>query len=54
MSQIIKLEDRRRKVAQADIGSAVIVVKSIDGQRIECINVDALTAVERRKFLSKK
>jgi hypothetical protein len=53
VSQIISLEDHRRKINQHNECSA-IVLKSVDGDLIECVNVDALSVIEQQKFLSRK
>jgi hypothetical protein len=50
MAEIISFEDHKQQRSR----DSSIVEKVIDGEIVECVNVDALTAIEQQKFLSRK
>ena len=48
MSEVVHLEDRRCK----DKGDYPIIKKMVDGEIIECVNLDTLTPAQYSKYLS--
>jgi hypothetical protein len=49
MSEIIQLEERRRPMTT---NNPALIKKIVDGETIECVNVDALTPAERLKYFA--
>jgi hypothetical protein len=49
MSEVVHLGDRKRKAHGNDYP---IIKKIVDGEIIECVNLDALTPAQYKKYLS--
>lgn len=49
MSNLIRLDDRRRKKNERDRG---VVEKIIDGEKIEYIDLESLSSLERNQLLN--
>jgi ABC-type transporter MlaC component len=48
MSNIVQLADRRRAISQNN----QIIKKLVDGEIVECVNLDSLTPAELSKYFS--
>lgn len=53
MADIIRLEDRRRKPTPTDgCRDSRVIIKIVDGEEVECINIDALSETQKSQYLS--
>jgi hypothetical protein len=50
MSEVIRLDERKSKTNK--YGDYPIIRKIVDGEIIECVNLDALTPAQYAKYLS--
>jgi hypothetical protein len=48
MANVIRLEDRRRRAN----GDPPVIQKLVDGETVECVDVDALTPSQFEKFFA--
>jgi hypothetical protein len=53
MPDVIRLEDRRRKTKSTEgWRDSRVIIKIVDGEEVECINVDTLSEIQKSQYLS--